>query len=74
MTILQSVDRKRCASCERWSGPRQVGATADTVAIASEQETGLCNGGPWHGSERRARAACGRWTCWPALMQTPDAT
>jgi hypothetical protein len=64
--LPQRVDRKRCASCERWSGSRQPGETADTVLIAAETDTGICQGGPWDGSERRARSACGHWQIWSA--------
>ncbi len=59
--LIQAIDRKRCGSCERWSGLRQAGPTPDVVMIESETSTGLCQGGPWDGSERRARSACGHW-------------
>jgi hypothetical protein len=39
----------------------------DAVLIESETSTGICQGGPWDGSERRARSACGHWQCWDAL-------
>jgi len=65
--ITQEVARKRCASCQRWTGPRQTGNDPETVCIASETVTGLCEGGGWHGSERRARSACGHWQRWQAL-------
>jgi len=65
--LIQAVERRRCASCERWSGPRQPGEQVGTVLIASETTEGLCQGGPWDGSERRARSACGHWQCWSAL-------
>ena len=45
---------------------------AETVAIASETDTGPCQGGPWNGSERRARMACGHWLRWTALGPDPD--
>lgn len=64
--LNQAVDRKRCASCQRWSGPRQPGE-AGFVLIAAETDTGLCQGGPWDQSERRARSACGHWLCWSEL-------
>lgn len=64
---LQPVDLKRCASCERWGGSRQVGTQPETVEIDDERAVGLCQGGPWDGSERRARSACGRWIRWLAL-------
>jgi hypothetical protein len=65
--LTQAVDRKRCASCARWAGPRQPGPTPEQVAIESETVTGLCIGGGWDGDERRARSACGHWCLWPAL-------
>ena len=65
--LAQAVDRKRCASCQRWSGPRTVGVVAGTVEVESETVTGLCCGGPWDNSERRARSACGHWTVWLQL-------
>jgi hypothetical protein len=64
---IQPVSLKRCASCERWSGSRQIGVQPETVQIEDERALGLCQGGPWDGSERRARSACGRWTRWLAL-------
>ncbi|MBK8522835.1 MAG: hypothetical protein IPL58_01075 [Betaproteobacteria bacterium] len=65
--FFQPVDRKRCASCHRWSGPRAPGDLPGTVAIESETIAGLCVGGPWDGQERRARSACGHWVVWLAL-------
>lgn len=69
---LQAVALKRCASCERWSGSRSPGEVPETVAVADERAVGLCRGGPWDGSERRARSACGRWTRWLALGAAGD--
>ena len=72
--LSQAVDRKRCASCERWRGERQPGATPDTVMVEAETVTGLCIGGGWDNSERRARSACGHWKLWTALEPAaPDA-
>ena len=65
--LSQPVDRRRCASCERWSGVRQCNSTVDSVLIEAETAIGLCCGGPWDGSERRARSACGHWLRWHAL-------
>jgi hypothetical protein len=42
------------------------------VRIVSETDIGLCDGGPWNGSERRARSACGHWDCWPALIKAEN--
>ncbi len=68
--LIQAVDRKRCASCERWRGERQPGPTPEGVAVTSETITGLCVGGGWDGSERRARSACGHWQIWLVLKTT----
>jgi len=65
--LSQAVDRKRCASCERWSGWRQPGTEPGTVIIESETSEGFCLGGGWDNSERRARSACGHWRIWPVL-------
>mgnify|MGYP000980923541 CR=1 FL=1 len=66
--LLQPVARKRCASCQCWSGPRAIGSPPGNVAIAADTDVGLCDGGGWHGSERRARSACGHWRIWPLLL------
>ena len=68
--IDQPVARQRCASCERWSGQRQSGSQPGHVAVASETTIGLCQGGPWDGTERRARSACGHWHLWPQLAES----
>jgi len=65
--LTQHADRKRCATCERWSGARIPGHEARTVTVESETTPGMCRGGPWDGSERRARSACGHWLIWPAI-------
>ncbi|HEX6736200.1 MAG TPA: hypothetical protein VF096_15435 [Azonexus sp.] len=70
--LNQPVARKRCASCERWQGPRQPGPTPDSVAIAAETDSGLCVGGGWDGDLRRARCACGHWRLWPALQPAAE--
>jgi len=69
--LAQAVDRKRCASCQRWRGPRQA-APPEHVLIESETVTGLCDGGGWHQDERRARSACGHWQCWDVLQPAAD--
>lgn len=70
--LQQPVDRKRCASCERWRGSRSPGTLPDTVGIVSETASGLCENGGWHGSERRARSACGHWRIWSLLSTSPE--
>jgi len=66
--LIQAVDRKRCASCQRWEGDRQTGPAVDSVSLTSETITGLCLDGGWHGAERRARSACGHWQIWSVLL------
>ncbi|MCP5268940.1 MAG: hypothetical protein H6943_07875 [Zoogloeaceae bacterium] len=63
----QAAAMKRCATCDRWSGPRTPGTPPDSVDLASESDTGRCVGGPWDGSERRVRSACGHWILWQML-------
>jgi len=65
--LSQAVDRKRCASCDRWRGERRAGSDGRQVEIESELSSGLCCGGPWDNSERRARSACGHWLRWQQL-------
>ena len=65
--LSQPVARQRCASCQRWSGFRQAGENGLEVLIVAETDTGLCRGGPWDNSERRARSACGHWQRWEIL-------
>lgn len=66
------ADRKRCATCDRWSGPRAPDEAPGKVAIDSDTVAGLCVGGPWDGSPRLARSACGRWVRWQALRHDAD--
>jgi hypothetical protein len=71
--LIQAVDRKRCASCACWQGPREPGAQPGTVGVESEMISGLCLGGGWDNSERRARSACGHWRIWPELDKPDEA-
>lgn len=41
--------------------------------IVAETDSGLCVGGGWDGDQRRARAACGHWRRWTALVATDPA-
>lgn len=68
----QPVALRRCASCERWDGPRAPGDDPDCVRIDSETDSGTCVGGPWDGNQRRARSACGRWQRWHLLSETNE--
>lgn len=67
--VLHPVANRRCGSCERWHGERRAGADGHSIELDSEMRMGVCRGGPWDNSERRARSACGRWTVWTALPQ-----
>lgn len=69
---LQSAALCRCATCERWDGPRTVGGDAGSVRIGSETDGGICVGGPWDGTPRRARSACGRWLRWHKLGESGE--
>lgn len=64
---LQDTSRKRCLSCERWGGTRRPGPQPATVEYDADNDKGLCREGPWHGSLRGARNACGQWILWHAL-------
>ncbi len=63
----QAAALRRCGSCERWSGERSVADVPGFVRVTSETADGLCIGGPWDGEARKARSACGRWSCWPEV-------
>jgi len=65
--LIQAAHQKRCATCERWCGERQPVEEPGAVAVAGETVSGLCTGGGWHGSERRARSTCGHWRVWSAI-------
>lgn len=67
MPIL-AADIRRCCTCQRWAGPRWVGVKAGSVCFEHAAVHGLCTDGPWHGSPRSLRNACGRWVQWLALL------
>jgi hypothetical protein len=62
---------RKCLSCDRWSGVRQLSADRRTIEH-EDQAHGECIGGPWHGTQRETISACGRWIAWAAL-KTPKA-
>ena len=70
--LSHPVARKRCASCDRWQGIRMPDTTPENVLIRDEVDTGLCDGGGWAGSERRARCACGHWRQWREIATTAE--
>lgn len=56
----------KCLSCQRWVGERSL--SADRLSIGHDPDVrGICNGGPWHGTLREPRNACGRWVVWAAI-------
>lgn len=63
----QSVEQRRCVSCHRWGGWRRPGQEAGMVEFDAANDQGLCQEGPWHGSLRSSRSACGRWIQWLVL-------
>jgi len=71
----QSVERRRCLSCNRWGGERSPGQEADTVDYDENNDRGLCQDGPWHNTLRRGpRNACGQWIIWAALVRPAPAS
>ena len=68
----QPAERKRCLSCNRWGGTRRPGAAPDTVEYDEHNDRGPCVDGPWHGSLRGPRNACGQWVMWLALQPKDD--
>ncbi|BAL24430.1 hypothetical protein [Azoarcus sp. KH32C] len=67
----QVLDRKRCVSCNRWGGKRKPGSAAGEVEYDEHDDKGECIEGPWHGSLRSPRNACGQWVLWVEL-KTPE--
>lgn len=70
----QPVERRRCLSCNRWAGARTLGPEPETVAYDEDNDRGDCQDGPWHGTNRGPRNACGQWLRWAALGPAPDDT
>lgn len=62
------ADIRRCCTCQRWDGPRHVGMVVGTVCFEHDEVRGQCVDGPWHGSSRNLRNACGRWFQWLELL------
>ncbi|MCK0512784.1 hypothetical protein [Aromatoleum buckelii] len=63
----QPLDRKRCLSCKRWGGRRRPGSEPSSVEYDENDDKGPCIEGPWHGSLRGPRNACGQWVMWAEL-------
>ncbi len=56
---------KNCATCDCWTGKRQVNAAGDTVAVDSSA-VGTCTGF-WEGSRKFGNDKCTEWTPWHEL-------
>ncbi len=69
------AELRRCPTCNRWGGWRRVGEDGCSVELHPTEQRGLCQEGPWHGSLRGPRNACGQWSRWirivPAADQSP---
>ena len=70
MTTPLLAELRRCPTCNRWGGQRMLGEDGRTVELDPTNSRGACQEGPWHGSLRGPRNACGQWLCW---IRIPDA-
>lgn len=61
------AELRRCPTCNRWGGKRRLGADGTSVELDPADNRGACNEGPWHGSLRGPRNACGQWLQWGAI-------
>ncbi len=66
------VGARRCVSCNRWAGERSPGSAPEHVFVKDDAAKGLCTEGPWHGTPRGVRNACGQWVRWFGLGDQPD--
>ena len=66
------AELRRCPTCNRWGGKRDLDDDGITVHLHPTEQRGTCNEGPWHGSQRGPRNACGQWLRW--TMIAADAT
>jgi len=66
----QPAAARRCTSCNRWGGEREADVATDQVLFSPSNDRGPCIEGPWDGTLRSSRNACGRWLKWVALA--PD--
>lgn len=60
---------KRCPTCDRWGGERKWDAALGAVVVSDDKVRGVCQGGPWHGTLRGIRNACGRWLVWAVVPE-----
>lgn len=61
------AELRRCPSCQRWGGVRRLAADGHKVELDPLHPRGPCLEGPWHGSLRGPRNACGQWLQWQAI-------
>ncbi|AWI74999.1 hypothetical protein CEW83_06975 [Parazoarcus communis] len=71
---VEIAELRRCPTCQRWDGTRQLAADGSTVELDPANNRGKCTEGPWHGSLRGPRNACGQWLQWIEILpvNTPD--
>lgn len=67
----QPIERKRCLSCNRWGGVRQPGVVPGEIIYDEHNDRGPCIDGPWNGTLRGPRNACGQWVLWVELQIPP---
>lgn len=68
------AENGRCPTCRRWAGARRIGEDGVSVLLDPAQPRGTCTEGPWHGTLRGPRNACGQWVAWlepPAASAPP---
>lgn len=64
----------RCPTCRRWAGVRRVAEDGVSVLLDPAQPRGACTEGPWHGTLRGPRNACGQWVAWLVPPANEDPT
>ena len=52
---------------------RRLGRDGVSVELDPANSRGACNEGPWHGSLRGPRNACGQWLRWVAMETAGEA-
>lgn len=67
------AELRRCPTCQRWAGERTLGADGFSVELNPDNSRGQCTEGPWHGSMRGPRNACGQWVQWERIALPPPA-
>lgn len=69
---IQLAELRRCPTCNRWGGKRTLGADGVQVELDPEDNRGPCCEGPWHGSLRGPRNACGQWLQWTSMRSPAE--